>query len=301
MGGVIRLRASHQKRQKRDQTREAMIVDRQILYAKISKLLYRMTYSTGLVRSPVMKKFENLARKQKPRLLAPDDALICLPKKGVIKIGEAVPHEDTVLAPQVVEHFIEQSSYRAIMEFCLCRDSNRCKDYPHDLGCLFIGETAKGIHPSMAKPATKDEARAHIRKAREAGLINIVGKASMDCVWLGIGPHHRLFTVCSCCPCCCISLAAQYMPPDFTDWFHKMPGVSTHIDNEACVGCGICLEACIYNGIVLKGDCAVITDSCRACGRCTEVCPQKAIRVSIDDENFIQKTIDFLKPRVDVS
>jgi len=276
-------------------------MDRQILYAKISKLFYRMTYSTGLVRSPLMKKFENHARKQKQRILAPDDALVCLPKKGVIQIGESVSKEDMVLAPQVVDHFIEKSSYRAIMDFCLCRDSNKCKDYPHSLGCLFIGETAKGIHPTMARSVSKEEARAHICKAREAGLINIVGKASMDCLWLGIGPHHKLFTVCSCCPCCCISLATQYMPPDLTDWFYKMPGVNTHIDNNACVGCGMCLDACIYGGIELKGERAMVTDRCRACGRCTEVCPQKAISVTIDDENYIKKTIDFLEPRVDVS
>lgn len=275
-------------------------MDRQILYAKISKLFYRMTYSTGLVKSPFMKRFENQARKQMKRILAPDDALVCLPKKGVIQIDESVAKEDMVLAPQVVEHFIEKSSYRAIMNFCLCRESNQCKDYPHNLGCLFIGETAKGIHPSMARPATKEEAREHIRKTRELGLINLVGKASMDCMWLGIGPHHKLFTVCSCCPCCCISLATQYMPPDFTDWFYKMPGVNTYISND-CVGCGSCLDACIYTGIELRGDRAVITDRCRACGRCADVCPQKAISIAIDDEDFIQKTIAFLEPRVDVS
>ncbi len=271
-------------------------MDRRLLYARMSKVIYRLTYSTGLVRSPFMRRFENRARKGKQRVIQPGDALVCLPNNKVVPIDQTVQSQELVLPTRVVEHFIDKSGYRALMNFCICRDSNRCKDYPRELGCLFLGETARQIHPDLCRPVSKEEAKDHIRKCQEAGLIHIVGKAAVDCLWLDIGPHTHLFTICSCCPCCCISLATQYMPPDFTDWFHKMPGVEVRVTEE-CLGCGVCVEQCIYNGISLENGRAVITGQCRACGRCVAVCPQEAIHLSIEDRDFVQQTIDFLEPR----
>jgi len=57
---------------------------------------------------------------------------------------EAAP--DMVLPSQVVEHFIEQAGVHWIMNACICRDASGCRDYPIDLGCLFLGEAAAGIN-----------------------------------------------------------------------------------------------------------------------------------------------------------
>lgn len=275
-------------------------MDRRLLYAKVSKLFYRLTYSSGLVQSGFLRRFEKQARKGKQRMVPPEDALVCLPKNEVIQIDQAVQTEGIVLPTQVIDYFIDKSNYRAIMNFCMCRDSNRCKDYPREYGCLFLGEAAKGIHPDLCRPVSKEEAKAYVMKCREAGLVHIVGKAYFDCVWLDTAPHTRLFTICNCCPCCCISTATKYMPPDFTDWFHRMPGVSVRIGDD-CMACGACVDQCIYNGILVQGDRAVITEHCRACGRCAQACPQQAIHVTIDDVNYVQRTIAFLEPRVDVT
>lgn len=275
-------------------------MDRRILIAKISKLFYKFTYRSGLLQSGFFGRFAKLARKSKHRMVAPQDALVCLPKNEVIQIGQAVQTNEIVLPTQVIDYFIDKSNYRAIMNFCMCRDSNACKDYPREYGCLFLGEAAKGIHPEFCRPATKEEAKAYIKKCSEAGLVHILGKAFLDSIWLDIGPHDRLFTICNCCPCCCISKATQYMPPDLTDWFHKMPGVSVHI-SEACAACGVCADQCLYTGITVMDDRACITEHCRACGRCVAACPQNAIQITIDDADYIQKTIAFLEPRVDLS
>ena len=277
-----------------------MFLDKQIIYKNLGKLFYKLTYSTGLVRSPLMKKFEDQIRKHKDKFIKPGDAGFCLPKAGVIQINESVEKQDMALPVEVIDHFIEKSCYRAIMNFCICRDSNKCKDYPRDFGCMFMGEAAKGIHPDLCRSVTKEEARAHVRKSQELGLVSLAGKAYVDCTWLAIGPHTKLFTVCSCCPCCCVSLVAPYIAPDLIDLFSKMPGVSVQVGDE-CVGCGDCMDACIYGGIVVKDDRAVITERCLACGRCAETCPNKAITVQIDDPDYIKKAIEFLEPRVDVT
>lgn len=54
------------------------------------------------------------------------------------------------------------------MDSCLCRSSNDCKDYPHDLGCIFLGPTTKKIPRAICHEATVDEALDHVDKADEA-------------------------------------------------------------------------------------------------------------------------------------
>ena len=66
------------------------------------------------------------------------DEVIYLPINNSIRINEAIAEAaDMVLPSQVLEYFIERSNYRWVMNFCICRDSSRCQDYPTEFGCLF--------------------------------------------------------------------------------------------------------------------------------------------------------------------
>jgi len=69
-----------------------------------------------------------------------------------------------------------------------------------------------------------------------------------------------------------------------------------------CAGCGTCTRGvCFVDAIRLDGQHAVIGDACRGCGRCVEVCPQQAIELTIDDAQFVERTIERLARLVDVS
>lgn len=105
------------------------------------------------------------------------DDLIYLPKDQVIEIHQslAMPGE-MVLPSQVVEHFIEKANTHWIMNSCLCRDAEKCEDYPIDLGCLFLGEAASGINPQLGRCVTKEEALEHVRRCRKAGLVHLIGR-----------------------------------------------------------------------------------------------------------------------------
>jgi len=276
------------------------MMDRQLMVATVSRYIYRAIIRTGVFKWKVWRLFETRAVNMQRTLAPKDDGVVVLPKRGVIEVGADITKQDTVLPPQVLDYFIEKSNYRAIMNYCYCRDANECKDYPRDLGCLFLGEAARGIHPDMGRAATKEEAREHIRKCRESGMIHIAGKFWGDSLWLGVQPHEKLFTICNCCPCCCVTMVTPFVHPELTGIMHKLPGVNTVVGAE-CIGCGKCLGACIYGGVKLEGKQAFITEACRACGRCVEVCPQKALRITIDDPDYVQKAIAFLEPRVDLS
>lgn len=64
--------------------------------------------------------------------------------------------------------------------------------------------------------------------------------------------------------------------------FEYLPGVVTlELDQDACIGCGICTAVCPHIIIEMHGSKAAILDrdSCMECGACALNCPVEAIRV----------------------
>ena len=230
------------------------------------------------------------------------DDIIYLPKDRVIRLNMPVDMPDQVVLPsQVVEHFIEKANYHWVMNTCICRDASRCKDYPIDLGCLFLGEAVLGINPKLGRRVTKEEAHEHVQRCREAGLVHLIGRNKVDTIWLGTGPGNKLLTVCNCCPCCCLWRVLPHIAPQISAKTVKVPGVEVKVNGQ-CTGCGTCTQGvCFVDAISLVNNHAVRSDACRGCGRCVDVCPQGAIEISIDDEQFVENMINRLSSLVDVS
>jgi ferredoxin len=235
-------------------------------------------------------------------MLFKGDETIYLPKDNVIQINAPIARpEEMVLPSQAVEHFVEQANYLWVMDTCFCRDANDCDDYPHDLGCIFLGEAVLQMNPKLGHLATKEEVLEHLRRSREAGLVHMIGKNRIDHFWTGAGPGDKLFTICNCCPCCCLWRVVPYLGPDSSVNVHKMPGVEVRV-TEACIGCGRCTDdICFVDAIRLEDGRAVISEQCVGCGRCVEVCPAEAIALTIEDTSYVDDTVACLEALVDVT
>lgn len=62
-------------------------------------------------------------------------------------------------------------------------------------------------------------------------------------------------------------------PADTADVFVKV-----EVQEEPCIGCGLCEEVCPMDAITVQGGVAVIDyDLCTSCGQCQDVCPVEAI------------------------
>lgn len=270
---------------------------RSVLFVEMLKALFPRRPSQGrLTKLPLVGKLVE------EKFFKGDD-LICLPRDKVIRVDRSLEVQDEVVLPsQVVEHFISEANYLWIMDFCICRASMKCKDYPIELGCLFMGEAVLGINPKLGRRVTREEAREHARRCREAGLVHIVGKNKLDTWWLGIGPGEKLFTVCNCCPCCCITRGLPYTDRRLSAKLSRMPGVTVTV-SDRCTGCGECAVkgVCFVNAIRMQSGRPVISGECRACGRCASVCPADAIEVSVEGEASVQTTVARLSQIVDVS
>jgi ferredoxin len=235
-------------------------------------------------------------------LLFQGDGLIYLPHDRVIPVNESVDLPGEIVLPsQIVDHFIRAARTHWIMNTCICREGNHCREYPIEWGCIFLGEAAAGINPKLGRRVTMEEALAHAQRCREAGLVHLIGRNKMDTVWLGVGPGDRLMTICNCCPCCCLMGVLPYLAPQISAKITRMPGVSVAV-NGNCVGCGTCTDGiCFVKAINLVDGHAFIDDECRGCGLCVSACPQQAIEISVDHGQFVAEAIARLSPLVDVT
>jgi ferredoxin len=65
--------------------------------------------------------------------------------------------------------------------------------------------------------------------------------------------------------------------------FRYLPGVTTlRLDDESCVGCGMCETICPHGVFSLNSKKARIDDldGCMECGACAKNCPTEAIAVT---------------------
>jgi len=272
----------------------AMIPTRRFVVFLEKMFPYRFL-AVKITRVPILRAMIN-------KMLFDKTNLTVLPKESVIEINlekPMQPPDNIVLPSQVVEYFIRKTTYRFIMNFCICREAMDCKNHSKELGCVFLGEAARGINPEFGREATTEEALAHVQKCRSEGLIHLIGRDKIDETWLGVGSEGKLLTICNCCSCCCLWKMLSNLDPKIRVKVKRMPGIEVTV-TEKCSGCGTCMQHCFVNAICVQNGKAVISADCKGCGRCAEHCPNKAIEVTIQDSQFVEKTIHRIKSSVDV-
>ncbi len=58
-----------------------------------------------------------------------------------------------------------------------------------------------------------------------------------------------------------------------------------YLDEEKCISCDKCIDACFYQGIERNGETLVITENCKGCGMCEIACPAGAIMLGAKTGN----------------
>ena len=233
------------------------------------------------------------------KMLFEKDDVVVIP--NTIPINQKIESSGSDFLPTgLMKEVIKKCDDIVIMNTCLCRTSNKCDDYPQDIGCIFLGPTSKKIPRSIGYTATVEQALDHVDRADAAGLSHIIGRNKIDSVWMNIRPGEGLLTICHCCPCCCLWKVVPNLEDDISDKISRMDGVTVKINEDNCKKCLKCIkQACMFDAIHLENDNITIDqDICRGCGLCANACKFGAMNVDYDDraiDNLINRMYNLIE------
>jgi len=268
-----------------------------------SPLMQKAKKYGWLTRLPILKQIYR--KKEHPRGYDVEAAQI-LPIN--LKVGD---YESEVIPLKLMDYFIDKAGTIVLVQ-CPCRVTAGCKNHSIDLGCVWMGNGAANLDlnnlpgGSKGRIATKEEAKEHARAALKDGLVPALGKLRGDAkVYNVLDYEDEFMNFCFCCSCCCVVAGMKYGNSDYKKHIKRMKGVTVTTDIEKCTACGKCFKVCIYNGLKLVKDKAVVTEDCIGCGQCELVCPTGAISTNFDENVDIDEVMDEIIERyekiVDIS
>jgi Na+-translocating ferredoxin:NAD+ oxidoreductase RNF subunit RnfB len=192
-----------------------------------------------------------------------------IPVNQVVKISD-----EFVLPSQSVEDIINKFDDIAVGH-CFCRQRKRLLGRQCDIGaptlnCFTFGKSARHTTAQgFAKKVTKEEALKIMKEAEQEGLIH---KAFHP----GSKESSTETSICNCCKDCCDTFGLWRngtLPLINSTYYLSM------INYEVCTGCGVCVELCPTDAIVLNEEGVAQRDenTCLGCGVCSRFCPEEAI------------------------
>lgn len=195
------------------------------------------------------------------------------PTTRKVPVEEEIHSLSTILPYDEVMKLIDRTEYIAAGA-CVCRHQgdllDRPCDKPKDNLCMIFGPSAQFANSlGVVRLLSKEEARKSIDEAEEAGLVHNYA-SSQD---------RYLDLLCNCCGCHCPFLRGAARSPVPSQAFVANWVVT--IDDEACTGCGACIDRCWMKALKMEGDLAVRDASrCIGCGICMYVCPANAMKMT---------------------
>ncbi len=190
-----------------------------------------------------------------------------------IPVQEAIEGPFQAVYPYEMMEVVIRRARTIAVGHCPCRMTARLLgkalcDHPLEV-CLKYDELAEYlIERGMARQIDADEALAIIRLAEESGLVHLVDN-SQD------GIKHT----CNCCEHACWNvgpIARRRLARDdiMATYFLRTT------DEEACAGCGACIEACPVDALVMGDEVPTVDEAvCLGCGLCAIPCPNDAVRL----------------------
>lgn len=193
--------------------------------------------------------------------------------------GEATP---VALPIDLMKKAIRESTYRAAMNSCICRDAYKCTDYPRDLACIFLGKAARiCVENGIAHTASVEECLERVDRAASLGLNGQAYWIEVEGFIWGFQNEDmdKFLELCFCCPCCCV--ASKFMRKADSEaslLFQRSVG-PVAVASAACTNCGACIPVCPRHAMKPGTERVAISGDCGGCGMCVPKCPSKALTI----------------------
>ncbi len=146
------------------------------------------------------------------------------------------------------------------------------------------------VRRGFAEKRSTDELLKILEGARDLNLTHVTDNI-----------RHKPSFICNCCSCCCELLGG--VQQGFPQGVAKT-NYTLDINEETCVGCGLCKKACNVIALELlevegkktKKQMRVIEDNCLGCGACVSSCPTNSLTLrKVDRPEIPEKKKDLMK------
>ncbi len=215
-----------------------------------------------------------------------------IPQLRTIPVNKAVSPEMSIASYDQLRTFIENASIIGIMD-CICRKAHDlvndpCKKTNLRETCMTFDSGARFfLQRGLARVIRKEEAYELATKFEEVGLIPSPSNS------------QKPFVVCNCCSCCCEVISNQKRFKDPARFFAT--NYYAEIDNESCIACGNCKDACPLDAIEIGEESSEVNlGKCIGCGICVINCSNDAIKlikkekVTVPPKNTIETYIKII-------
>ena len=186
-----------------------------------------------------------------------------------VPVSISVKGKQKVLGFNEMEKLLKKAKLISL-EPCWCRLKIKGCDGPIDV-CVCVDKEAElAISKREGRKATYEEAMNALRRSHKAGFVHLAYET----------PGHEMRSICSCCACCCHTMAAITR-------FGYDPAIVGHADviavysSENCNQCGLCVKRCHFKAWTNDGDKVLHNpDKCAGCGVCVSSCPTGSITLN---------------------
>jgi Pyruvate/2-oxoacid:ferredoxin oxidoreductase delta subunit len=192
--------------------------------------------------------------------------------------------ESVVIPMDLVKDMLKKASYIASSNACICRDANKCSNFPKEVCCLFLSNSGRTIvDHKVGYEISLQDALARVDKAAELGLVGQALFVEVEQFIWGFSNANmeHFIEMCFCCPCCCVAFnLSKNASRDVKSRF-RPSGWTANVVEQDCIGCESCVKPCPQAAITMNdASKAVINqDFCVGCGICKTHCEVDAIQV----------------------
>ena len=189
------------------------------------------------------------------------------PIARIVAVNESLDHKTQILAFDDVMKILDDATSLAVTN-CSCRVIDGSCGKPVEV-CLQVNKAADyAVERGTGRTISKEEGLEILKKCGEEGLVHCAdNRRSVGMV------------ICNCCKDCCmnwpggrVGLGTFVAPSRF----------KAQVEPGDCTACEDCIEMCVFDAIAMDdtGDAAVVNDEyCMGCGVCKTGCPAEAINL----------------------
>lgn len=146
--------------------------------------------------------------------------------------------------------------------------------------CMVVGQPFVDFmlehHPQDSTRLSTDEAVALLRAEHDRGHLHAA--------YFKDAMQGRFYAICNCCSCCCggIEMMVKHGSPMIA-----ASGFVAQVNEDLCVGCGVCEVRCPFDAIHVDGWATVEWEKCMGCGICESQCTVDAVTLARDERRGI--------------